>query len=653
MPRHLLPVLFLLFAVGAHAASSAPLEGRVIVKYKALASPLSQVQTAARTAGLATRLGLTLRAGRQISARTEVVRASGLSSAALATQLASDPNVEYAVPDRRVTIKAMPNDPLFSDQWYLQTPGTADPDAQPASIRATAAWDQTTGSQDVVVAVVDTGVRYDHPDLAAKLLPGYDFISDAANAGDGNGRDADASDPGDYISQADLSSPAFQAVCGTNQVTQDSSWHGTRVSGIIAAAGNNSTGIAGTSWGAKILPVRAVGKCGGYESDIAAGMRWAAGLSVPGVPNNPNPARIINLSLGGNGPCDAAYQDVINQLTAQGVLVVASAGNETGPVDTPGNCTGVLAVAGVRHVGTKVGYSSMGPEVSVSAPAGNCVNLSGACLYSIETTVNLGTTTPGANGYTSATDTEPSVGTSFSAPQVAGVAALMLSLNPALTPADLIARIKQSARPFPSDPNLPTCPNFALYGDTAGQCNCTTTTCGAGMLDAAAAVAAALPPTAAIQALDPLTAGTSIRLDSSNTQAAPGRTLAAWQWSLVSAPAGASLTAFNTPTTTLQAATQGSYTVSHTVTDNLGASDTTQTTLSVAAPASGGTTTGGGGTTTGGGGTTTGGGTSTSGGSTSGGGGGALDIPALLGLTGLAGLAYLSRRRKAQSVPPR
>jgi serine protease len=172
--------------------------------------------------------------------------------------------------------------------------------------------------------------------------------------------------------------------------------------------------------------------------------------------------------------------------------VVAAAGNETGPVGTPGNCAGVLTVAGVRHVGTKVGYSSFGPEVSISAPAGNCVNASSPCLFSLETATNLGTSTPAANGYTDPYNYN--VGTSFAVPQAAGAVALMLSVNPALTPGELIARIRQSARAFPADPTLPACPNVATSGDTFGQCNCTTATCGAGILDAAAAVAAAALP---------------------------------------------------------------------------------------------------------------------------------------------------------------
>ena len=622
MPKHQLLILALFLVSGAHAVGSLAEEGRVIVKYRESATALKQAQSLDRSASFATRLGLSLRSGPRINDRTEVILSSGLSSDELAARLAGVPEVEYAVPDRRRTIRALPNDPLFSGQWHLQT-------TEAAAIHATAAWDQTSGSANVVVAIVDTGVRYDHPDLSAKLLPGYDFVSDAANAGDGDGRDADASDPGDFISAADVSDPNLGAVCGSGLVQESSSWHGTRVAGIVGAASNNSVGIAGTSWGAMILPVRVLGKCGGYDSDILAGMRWAAGLSVPGVPNNPNPARIINMSLGGSGGCTSAYVDTIAELAAQGVLVVASAGNETGPVDSPGNCAGVLTVGGVRHVGTKVGYSSLGPEISVSAPAGNCVNTSGPCLYSIQTTTNLGTTSPGANGYTD--ENNYNIGTSFSAPQAAGVAALMLSVNPALSPADIITRIKQSARPFPTDPALPTCPTVSNTANTTGQCNCTTTTCGAGLLDAAAAVIAALPPTVVIQTLDPLVAGTQVRLDGNGSKVASGRSIAGWHWTLVSAPSGASLASFDASTTTLQATTAGSYTVSLMVTDNLGASSTTQTTLTVVAAQP----------------------PVTPGSSSSGGGGGAMDVGALLGLTGLAGLAYFARRRKAQSMPPR
>jgi serine protease len=600
------------------------------VQFKANSSILKQALSADRATSISARLGVSLSSGRSLDARTQVLRGSGISSTALAAKLSAQADVEYAVPDQLRKIRAVPNDPIYPNQWYLQS-------VQPAAIRADAAWDTTTGFSNVVIAFVDTGVRYDHPDLADKLLPGYDFISDAPNAGDGDGRDSDASDPGDYISAADAENQALINLCGP-VTPQSSSWHGTRVAGILGASTNNSVGIAGTSWGAKLLPVRALGKCGGFDSDIIAGMRWAGGLSVPGVPDNPYPARIINLSLGGGGFCDAPYLSAIGDLTAKGVLVVAAAGNESAAVGVPANCSGVLAVAGVRNNGVKVGYSSFGPEVSISAPAGNCVNTFGACLYSIDTTVNSGSTTPTTNGYTN--QYNDNLGTSFSAPQAAGVAALMLSVNPNLSPADLISRIKGSARPFPADPTLSACPDNPTSYANIDQCNCTTTTCGAGLLDAQAAVAAALPPGAVITALDPLVANTVIRLDGSHSTSATGNTIMAWHWALVSAPAGASLTAYDTATTSLQATDAGTYVVSLTVTDNLGAANTTQATFNVTEASAGGGSSGSGS------------GTTSSGGG-GGGGGGALDVYALFGVVGLAGLGFFTRRSRAQSTPAR
>lgn len=564
-------LLFLLLFL-ACAAQAAP-EARVIVKYKA--DPMKRALALApdRRASLAARSGLALRGGRMIDARSESLRADGLSSEELAARLAQDPDVEYAVPDRLRKIRALPNDPMFSGQWHLQ-------DTEIAAIRASAAWDIHTGSSDVVIAVIDTGVRFDHPDLAAKLLPGHDFVADAANAGDGDGWDGDAGDPGDYLSISDLSDPRLRALCGAMTV-QNSSWHGTRIAGVLAA-GNNGEGVAGVSWGVRILPARVLGKCGGYDSDIIAAMRWSGGLSVPGVADAPTPARILNLSLGGDGACSAAYQSAINELTARGVLVTVAAGNATGPVESPANCSGVLAVGGVRHVGAKVGYSSFGPEVGISAPAGNCVNSNGPCLFSIQTTWNDGATDPGANTYTDAI--HYNVGTSFAAPQVAGVAALMLSVNPALQPAEIIRRIQSTARPFPHDETLPTCPETVANGDSIGQCNCTTSTCGAGLLDAANAVAAAL---VSIVALDPLVPG-PIRLDSSGSQAISGRSIASRRWTLVSGPEGGSLSSTTAVIATLQAAKAGTYVVNLSVTDNTGASVSYSSALVVSAPSSGG-----------------------------------------------------------------
>lgn len=626
MIQSLIRIALALTLATAGTQVQAAQEGRVIVQYKATSGLLKQAASAERSASLSARLGLKVATGRSIDDRTQVLRADGISSSDLASRLAAQPDVEYAVPDQLRHIRAMPNDPFYSSQWYLQS-------TEAAAIRADGAWNTTTGSSDVVIAIVDTGVRYEHPDLAGKLLPGYDFISDAPNANDGNGRDSDASDPGDYVSAADLTNPDLYALCGP-LVQADSSWHGTLLAGILGAATNNSIGVAGVSWGAKLLPVRVLGKCGGFDSDIIAGMRWAAGLSVPGVPANPNPARIVNLSLGGGGFCDAAYTSVINDLTAKGVLVVAAAGNESSAVGVPANCSGVLAVGGVRNNGVKVGYSSFGPEVGISAPAGNCGYTAGICQYSINTTTNAGTQGPGASTYT--TQYNEIVGTSFSAPQAAGVAALMLSVNPSLTPAELIRRIKLSARPFPVDPSLPYCPDSPTTYANVGQCNCTKTTCGAGLLSAQAAVAAAMPPQAAITALDPLSSNSLVRLDGSSSSASPGQSIVAWHWELVSAPAGASLTSFDSVTTSLQTTEAGTYVVSLTVTDSFGTTGTTQTSLDVTeATNPGGGTTGGG---------TTGGSTS------SGGGGGAIDPTAVFGLAGLLALIYLGGRNRAKSV---
>lgn len=433
---------------------------------------------------------------------------SGPQLAATLSALRSDPAVELAVPDERVKAHAyVPNDPLYSSQWYLRA-------TLPSAIRAHEAWDLTRGTPDMIVAVVDSGVRLDHPDLAGRLLPGWDFISTSVVGNDGDGWDADPSDPGDFITSADLDTPDFpRGKCGGGpglDQPMESSWHGTRVAGIIAAIGDNSAGIAGTAFNVQILPVRVLGKCGGYISDVISGMYWAAGLAPPPPylqpplpPVNNTPARVINVSLGSESSCSASavYRTAVQQITAHGALIVASAGNAGSGVDSPASCPGALAVAGLRHAGTKVGYSNLGPEVSIAAPAGNCINVApgSPCLFALNTTTNLGTHGPQANGYTSGT-VQPTLGTSFSAPLVAGTAALMLSVNPDLTPAQIISLLRSTARPFPATsdttPQPPACvsPTQKPLQDT--ECICTAAFCGAGMLDAHAAVQAALvaPP---------------------------------------------------------------------------------------------------------------------------------------------------------------
>jgi serine protease len=557
--------------VRTHAAQLGPEASRLVVgfrasagstvikavKLRAQAQSVKIVQaktTDADVADLAQRTGLGLARSRQVTPSMHVLFLQktlyGADVNAVLKELRADPAVQFADVDQRRYAHSVPDDPLFgptpgaSGQWFMQTPsatpitlgGTATEDL--SATDAVSAWAITTGGMGTVIADVDTGVRFDHPDLlragfGGRLLPGYDFVDQDYNpstgaalgtfliANDGDGWDPDPSDPGDWINLTDQQNTVLFPAA--NCAVQDSSWHGTRVVGVLGALTNNGIGVAGMTWNSYILPVRALGKCGGYDSDIISGMQWAAGLPVTGVPDNPYPADIINLSLGGSGSCPSTYQNVVNTLATMGVLVVASAGNESGPVDAPGNCTGVLAVAGLRNVGTKVGYSSFGPEVGIAAPAGNCVTSSGACFRPIDTTVNLGLTTPGANGYTDQTNTN--LGTSFSAPIVAGIAALMRAVNGNLTPAQLISRIESSASPFPANTaNLPVCPNV---DPVSGECSCVQGQCGAGMVNALSAVKAALNPIAAISA-----GGSNTVFDASVSAAACNLTIASYAWTV-------------------------------------------------------------------------------------------------------------------------
>ena len=514
-------------AVGATLAGGT---ARVIVKYKA-DSPLLRKQALAaggqRTAvaqALGQRMGMPLRAGADVAERTHVLFASGMTSQQLASRLSGESDIEYAVPDERRRRFTAPSDPLYLagpavagssggpvvGQWYLRSPAG---EVQ-SSIDVETAWNYTTGSSDIVVAVLDTGVRFDHPDLrrlaaGGNLLPGYDMIDDVDVANDGDGRDADPSDPGDWLTLAEVQQVGgpFED-CDTN--AEDSSWHGTQTSGLIGALTNNGIGMASVARNVRVLPVRVLGKCGGFDSDIIAGMRWAVGLAVADVPANPNPARVLNLSLGGDGRCNTAYQDVMAEISAAGAVVVAAAGNSTGhAVSMPANCTGVIAVAGLRHVGTKVGFSDLGREIAISAPAGNCVDTgpNDPCRYPILTMSNSGLSAPVPNaaGGSIYTDSfNASLGTSFSAPLVAGAVALMLSAQPALTPSDVRTLLQATARPFPTTGGdngdgtpVPQCTAPRPAGVTQIdqlQCYCTTATCGAGMLDAGAAVRAAMFP---------------------------------------------------------------------------------------------------------------------------------------------------------------
>ena len=360
--------------------------------------------------------------------------------------LERQPDVVYAEPNVLARTQLVPDDPSFvSSQWNLRAPqlGTY-------GVNAAAAWDVTTGSASVNVAVLDTG-SLAHPDMVGRFSGGYDFVS-GSNSNDGGGRDADPSDPGDW--------------CGATAST----WHGLHVAGSIGAATDNGVGMAGLDWRAQIVPVRVLGTCTGSLLDIADGLRWAAGLPVTGVPANPRPARVLNLSLGGAGACPVTFQSAVDDVTAVGAVVVAAAGNQGGDVSDawPANCDDVITVGATNRAGNLASYSNFGAAVDIAAPGGES-GASGAIL----STGNAGTTTPGAHVYTA------KAGTSMAAPHVSGVLSLMLAVDPALTPAQLLAIIRSTATPFP-------------FTST-----CTTGICGAGIVDAAAALqtVAGLPTT--------------------------------------------------------------------------------------------------------------------------------------------------------------
>nr|WP_310096352.1 S8 family serine peptidase [Pseudoxanthomonas sacheonensis] len=350
---------------------------------------------------------------RRTALGSDVVRAGRkldrVEAAALMRQIAADPNVEYIEPDARKYATFTPNDSYFNEQWGYTGSG----------INATAAWDVNTGA-GAVVAVLDTGIT-NHSDLNANILPGYDFISDANAARDGNGRDSNPADQGDW--------------CGSDP----SSWHGTHVTGTVAAVTNNGNGVAGTAYNAKVVPVRVLGSCGGSTSDIADAIIWASGGSVPGVPNNSNPAKAINLSLGGSGSCDSTSQAAINSAVSRGTTVVVAAGNGNTNVanSNPANCNNVIAVASVNSSGQRSGFSNYGAGIDIAAPG-----------ESILSTWNNGTTIPGGESY------KYFQGTSMAAPHVAGVVALLQSASGgSKTPAQIETILKSTARAFPQSPS--------------------------------------------------------------------------------------------------------------------------------------------------------------------------------------------------------
>lgn len=579
--------LGLLLAATAAVAAPPVAEdsGRVIVRFRddsawVHAGSRSLKPRVDRAQRLSQRLGQPLEAGRDIGPLEQVVRAASLDGARLASWLSRQPEVEYAVVDERRHVAAVtPNDTYFdSAQWYLQTPGPS----APTGVDLPNAWSLSKGSGQVI-AVLDNGVRLTHADLAGKMLPGYDMVgADSWNgksvyctANDGSGRDADASDPGDGILASELGDetsifPADRCHTG------DSNWHGTKVAGIAAAVTNNGAGIAGVAWDAKVLPVRVVGKCGGWDADILAAMRWAANLAPAAgdtLPPNPNPARVINMSLSGSATCSAPYVKLISELRSAGVVVVAAAGNgaaDSGPggaVVAPANCPGVIGVGGLARDGLKAAYANLGPALTISAPSGDS-NVSNR----IASTTDKGALVPEADQYT-VQQLSGVAGTSFSTPIVSGTIALMLAADPRLQSDDVAAILRRTARSFPSGPaGEPFCsPGTGI----AGRCVCTTATCGAGMLDAGAAVKAALNgPHPRIVASTPTpVAAAAFVLDGSTSLARKDSSLVAWKWTLVDGGGIVTAADLQSPAqnrTAVTASAAGSFLVRLTVTDATG-----------------------------------------------------------------------------------
>ncbi len=462
-------------AAGSNLVSHVEYTDQIIIRYKndTLVSRAAEGRVEARSA-LSERLivlnrsvGVNLTHHRFMSGNGQVVKLPARMSLAeaesVADKLRQNPEIDYAEPDRRMRPMLTPNDPLFTSQWhYLPSTSFA------GGANLPAAWDITTGSSGIVIAVIDTGILPNHVDIAGRTVPGYNFISNGIIAGNGVGRTSDPTDLGDFVTSAESTGTGILAGCDVS----DSSWHGTHVSGTIGASTNNSIGVAGINWVSPILPVRALGKCFGFTSDIADGMRWAAGLPVVGVPANANPARVINMSLGGTGSCGSTFQTAVNDVIATGTNIIAAAGNENTDVanSSPANCVGVISVAAVGQSGGRAYYSNFGSGISIAAPGGD---QSAGFTRGVRSTINTGTTTavasPGGDSY------EYYQGTSMAAPHVAGIVSLMLSQKPTLTPSQVLTLLQSTSRKFPVN-------TASLGGD------CTTSLCGAGIIDAAAAV---------------------------------------------------------------------------------------------------------------------------------------------------------------------
>lgn len=462
LAQHLYLPLASTSTAAQEAADLGSMTDQLIVRF-APEVQAAAVDRVAQVEALSAAAGVQLAYAREMSGDSTVLRLPGRMGGSdlqsVINRLAELEQIELAEPDTMMYPQVTPNDTQYGSQWHYFAPTAGSYGAN-----LPGAWDKTTGSASVVVSVIDTGIIA-HSELAGRTLPGYDFINDSLVANDGNGRDSNPADPGDWITAAESASGYFVGC-----PVRNSSWHGSHVAGTIAANSNNGSGVAGINWNAKILPARVLGKCGGYTSDIVDAIRWSAGLSVSGVPANVNKAKVINMSLGGSGACSSTYQTAINAAVNAGTVVVVAAGNSTANAAnyTPASCANVITVASTGKAGNLAYYSNFGASVEIAAPGGDKNADAGATILS---TIDTGLTTPAGEGYALYQ------GTSMATPHVAGVASLLFSVNANLTPAQVLSLLQSNVTAFPS-------------GST-----CNTSNCGTGILNAAAAVnAAASPP---------------------------------------------------------------------------------------------------------------------------------------------------------------
>lgn len=442
-------------ALGRAAAATAAPAGhdRFIVTYRSDARRMGAATVTDTLAAASKGTGIRVVPMRTLGTGAALVRTDRKLDAEahkrLVVELMKDPNVLAVEPDRLRKPLLVPDDPLYSQQWHYKD--------GPGGINVEPAWDLSTGAGSIV-AVLDTGST-PHSELVDQYVAGYDFIIDTEVSVDGDGRDADPNDPGDW----------HAGECNIFGIPEDSSWHGTHVAGTIGAATNNGNGVAGVAFGGKVQPVRVLGKCGGYESDIIDAVTWASGGSVPGVPDNATPANVINLSLGGGGACSVAEQAAFTAAVGRGSTVVVAAGNSGADAAgySPASCNDVITVSAVGPTGTLASYSNFGDTVSVAAPGGSGAN---PAADNILSTYNLGLQGQEGEAYAW------SAGTSMAAPHVAGVVALMQAAAASpKSPAEIQRILENTA--------------YASNGFPAGCDH--DKPCGAGVIDARHAVAVA------------------------------------------------------------------------------------------------------------------------------------------------------------------